>query len=178
MPHRQERHRRSPPYGQVRAREVRADLGAERRDLVALLARTSAREQPHLQMRHADRAESLVREVDDPLRRAVHHALRQLPRRLADVRDEVVADLGHRAGPHLVALAQDPLDVGGELVERRRLRDPAVGRSCATRRSAGLPEPPIQIGGCGCCTGRGRWPTSPIHSFVSASLIVGERVDR
>ena len=33
-------------------------------------------------------------------------------------------------------------------------------RARATRRSAGLPDPPIQIGGRGCCTGRGRCPTS------------------
>ena len=50
----------------------------------------------------------------------------------------------------------------------------------ATRRSAGLPEPPIQIGGCGCCTGRGRCPTSAYfhrapscaaHSSASAPTI-------
>ncbi len=50
----------------------------------------------------------------------------------------------------------------------------------ATRRSAGLPEPPIQIGGRGSCTGRGRCPTSANssrspacsgHSSVSATVI-------
>jgi len=40
--------------------------------------------------------------------------------------NEVVADLGHRARPHLVALAQNRCDVGRQLVERRRLRDPPV----------------------------------------------------
>ena len=54
----------------------------------------------------------------------------------------------------------------------------------ATRRSAGLPEPPIQIGGCGCCTGRGLWPTSayfqraPSCGAHSSSHEREDRVDR
>ena len=67
----------------------------------------SRAKQAHLQVRDADRAEALVRELGDLVGRTVHHALRQVPRGLTDVRDEVVADLGHRARAHLVALAQD-----------------------------------------------------------------------
>ena len=52
------------PQFKSRTREMRADLGAERGDLIALLRRR-LREHPHLQMRHADRAELRVREVDD-----------------------------------------------------------------------------------------------------------------
>ena len=54
----------------------------------------------------------------------------------------------------------------------------------ATRRSAGLPDPPIQIGGRGCCTGRGRSPTSsklqsrPLCSGHSSVQRGDDRVDR
>ena len=60
--------------------------------------------------------------------------------------------------------AQDVRDVVGQLLAAACACGIQPSPTCATRRSAGLPEPPIQIGGCGCCTGRGRWPTSSTAS--------------
>ena len=88
----------------------------------------------------------------------------QLPRRLTDVRDEVVADLGHRARPHLVALAQDRTRCrrrAGRAASpagssRRRRARRAAARACPIRRSrsagaaaapdaaAGRPRPPMR----------------------------------
>ena len=81
--------------------------------------------------------------------------------RLADVHGAVVKPIsGTAPGRTSSRCAQDVRDVVGQLVGRRAPAGSSRRRRAATRRSAGLPEPPIQIGGRGCCTGRGRWPTS------------------
>ena len=158
-----------------RADELRADLGAERRDLVAVLVRVAG-EETDLEMGDADRAEASVRELGDAIGRAVHHTLRQVPRRLTDVRDQVIADLRHRARAHAVPLAQDRRDVVGELIERRRLRDPPVGhrRDAAERRPPGAADPDRRMW---LLHRRGRCPTSrvdsgPVHSSVRAAAMV------
>src|SRR5260221_11508576 len=94
-------------------------------------------------MRDADCPETLVGELGDAIGRAVHHTLRQLPRRLTDVRDEVIPDLRDRARAHTVALAQDRGDVVGELIEGCRLWDPTVGHGRdAPQRGLARPADP------------------------------------
>ena len=178
VPHREERHgkRFRQRTRSVRADELRADLGAERRDLVAVLARIAG-EEANLEMGDADRAEASVRELGDAIGRAVHHALRAGPtsaRRRARPGDSR-SPAPRRAARGRVRAGSSSMSAGS-WSSGCRLRDPAVGhRRDAAQR--GPPEPPIQIGGCGCCTGRGRCPTSPVdsgpvHSSVSAAAMI------
>src|SRR5262249_6895312 len=122
------------------AGEVRADLRTEARHLLAQLVGRTRRE-PHLHVRHTLRPEA-VDPVDDAVV-AVHRELRELPARFPDIYTRVVADLGHPARTHLVALAEDVRDVVGQPVGRRCLRNPSVADAgnAPQRGLAGATDP-------------------------------------
>src|SRR5262249_15311605 len=88
------------------ARQMRTDLGAERSDLIAQLARR-ARGEPQLQVAHTDRAE-LVERVDELLRRTRQGIATDVELGLTDVHHlGYVTDLRYRTRTQRVAV---PLD--------------------------------------------------------------------